>query len=658
MKRWAYPALAFLTGSAVTIFEFAAPNLFRAYFGQTIFVWANVIGVILLALAIGYFVGGRWADRTRTAAPLFGILLAAGLYGLLVGWFGPAVSLWLAGPEEYTQDTALPAFLWESLAASVLLFGPPILLLGMATPILVQRAASSWPVGSAAGGVFAVSTAGSIAGIYLTTFVLLDLLGVRWTILFGAGMLCLLSGLGFLRLRLRRRAAAALVAALGSLFGGGAPWDRLPPAGSRLVLAIESPYQLIRVVDREGPEGGRARWLAFDEGMGTYHSMMLPEGARETGAYYDAFGTLPSWIGGGGPADVCIVGNAAGTMVDLLHALHGPELLRIDAVEIDPRVSEAARASMGFRAEEIPGLRLVHGDGRTFLASRPEGCYDAILLDAYARQVSIPPGLATREFFALARSRLREGGLLLVNLGALRAGGALVRTLGETIAAAFGTPVFRAPLDGQTNVLLVAARGGAPPPPPATTPLGAPQSFGLHPPGSGEVMTDDRCPVELLTARDLRSGAFPIFQSPPADGEPEAVTAARAIQRNEGHHAAAAHLASRLADWKTADAFARLCFWAGEEEAGLLALERSSLPRGQKDWATADLLCSLGRFGEAVERGRAAGKSAEWLSWVAGQSELRQRLRSRGARGAAVAAGGLLLVAGLGALLRRFAPRG
>jgi spermidine synthase len=499
-RRWGYPALAFLTGAGVTIHEFAATSLFRGYFGQTIYVWANVIGVILLALSIGYALGGRWADRTTTLVPLAIVLVFAGGYGLLVGFLGPAFCGWLAGPEEYTQDAALGAFIAESLAASLFLFGPPVLALGMATPLLVQRASAAWPVGRAAGLVFAVGTAGSIAGIYGTTFLFVEWWGVRATITGASAALLLLGVLGLVAARRRGAGGAALLALPLAAFGVEPPWAALPPAGARLVAFRESPYQLIRVVDRPPQDGKTPRWLAFDEGMGTYHSMQVDEGTRWTGAYYDAFAALPEWVPGRGPLRVLIIGNAAGTMSRLLHVHAGEREIMIDGVEIDPAVTGLSRETMGLRPEDH--RRLVHADGRGFLRACPEASYDAIILDAYARQVSIPASLATREFFALAKDRLREGGLLVVNLGALRTGGALVRALASTVEAGFQSDVFLAPLEGQANVLIVAARGGPPPPPPDSIQLGAADSFGRHV-RPGLVLTDDKCPVEALTARDL-----------------------------------------------------------------------------------------------------------------------------------------------------------
>ena len=506
MNRWGWPALAFLTGCAVMVFEFAAPNLFRAYFGQTIYVWANVIGVILGALAIGYAWGGRWADVTTTTRPLASVIGFAGLYGFLVSWFGPAFCAWLAGPEEYTPDGALRAFFAQSLAASVVLFGPPLIALGMATPLMVQRASRHWPVGRASGLIFSVGTIGSLAGIYLTTFVLVEFFGARATVRLASGALMLLSaGLLWSGSRNWKAAATLGVLALLPFVGFEAPWSTLPPEGSTLVLAIESPYQLIRVVDRpkqnpDDPNEKRVRWLAFDEGMGTYHSMQVNKESPWTGAYYDAFARIPAWVGATEKIRVCIVGNAAGTMADLL-VLHNPLTeFAIDAIEIDPRVTEAARRTMGLG--DRPYVRIFHEDGRTFLNRSQDGTYDAILLDAYARQVSMPAALATREFFALSKSKLREGGILFANLGTLRPGGALVNTIADTMHAGFDGPVYRAPLAGTLNVLLIAARNRNAPPPPPGTRLDAVWSFALHIPGD-HVFTDDHCPVESLTTRDM-----------------------------------------------------------------------------------------------------------------------------------------------------------
>jgi predicted membrane-bound spermidine synthase len=499
VRRWGFPALAFVTGAAVTVYEFAAPSLFRGWFGQTIYVWANVIGVILFALALGYAAGGRLADRTTTLVPLALVLAFAGTYGLVVGWAGPAVCGWLAGPEEYTQDAAVRAFVAESLAASLFLFGPPLMALGMATPLLVQRASAAWPVGRAAGLIFAVGTGGSIAGIYATTFLFVDWWGVRATITVASCVLVVLGALGLLAARRRRAAAAVLVPLALAPFGVEPPWDALPPEGARLVAFRESPYQLVRVVDRPARDGG-GRWLAFDEGLGTYHSMRIDDKGW-TGAYYDAFAAIPDWLPGEGPLKVLILGNAAGTMSRFLQIHKGARAIEIDGVEIDPQVTEVSRETMGLKDEDH--RRIVHADGRAFLRGCAEGSYDAIFLDAYARQVSIPPALATREFFGLARSRLREGGLLVCNIGALRPGGELVRTLADTAAAGFGSDVALAPLEDLANVLLVAARGGPPPAPPSHIQLGAFDSFARHVPGTGTVLTDDFCPVEAITARDL-----------------------------------------------------------------------------------------------------------------------------------------------------------
>ncbi|MFB3065744.1 MAG: fused MFS/spermidine synthase [Planctomycetota bacterium] len=501
MKRWGYPALAFVTGAAVTVFEFAAPQMFRAFYGQTIYVWANVIGVILAALALGYLLGGRWADRSDSPLPLFGIIGAAGAYAIVVGWVGPSFALWLAGPEEYPMDASIQHFFVESLAASLVLFGPPLVALGAVSPFLVKQASRRLGVGLSAGSVFGVGTIGSLVGIYLTTFLLVDLLGVRATVSCAGALLVVVSAAGLCVTRSKRSAAAALVALAVVPFGLEPTHHELP--GGTLVEAVESPYQLIRVIDKTLRDGTRQRWLAFDEGMDSFHSIDRPgEESFWTGAYYDAFARTPEWVGRKS-VRICVLGNAAGTMSRLLHDHKLPDAeLRIDGVELDPQVTAIARRHMGLTQEKHPHLTIFHADGRAFLRGMPKRTYDLILLDAYTRQVSIPPGLASVEFFELARSRLNEGGMLFVNLGAVRRGGNLVRALSDTMAAAFDTPVYRCPLQNQANVLLIAARGRTPPPPPPGLPFAIADRFARHVPGD-LVLTDDRCPVERITAQDL-----------------------------------------------------------------------------------------------------------------------------------------------------------
>src|SRR5262245_22161720 len=189
------------------IVELAAVRLLAPWFGTSLVVWTNVIGVILLALAIGYLAGAR-ASRARDPLAVLGtaLLCAGAATALLPRVTGPAADLFL--PATLALDEALPLLGWGSLAASLLLFIVPAALLGMVAPLAVeavQRLAER-RAGDAGGRVLAASTLGSLAGVFGTTHLLVPRLGLAWTFYAAAGTLSAAGAAGLLLARARGRA--------------------------------------------------------------------------------------------------------------------------------------------------------------------------------------------------------------------------------------------------------------------------------------------------------------------------------------------------------------------------------------------------------------------------------------------------------------------
>ncbi|MGQ0613039.1 MAG: hypothetical protein ACT4PV_04785 [Planctomycetaceae bacterium] len=134
------------------------------------------------------------------------------------------------------------------------------------------------------------------------------------------------------------------------------------------------------------------------------------------------------------------------------------------------------------------------------------------------------------------------------------------------------------------------------------------------------------------------------------------LTRVREVQRGEGYGAALRMLEEHLDDWRAADTYARLCAWGGEEERGIDVLERCALPENVRRWARSDLFLAMGRFQEAADEGRRAGKDSAWVEWARQQAALRERLRARGVRAIRVSAAALLLLLAGAVTLWRRAP--
>jgi spermidine synthase len=480
--------LVFVVGAASLGAEIAAARLLAPYFGASTVVWANTIGVVLVALSVGYWFGGRFADRHPHMRGLCLLVLAAALLIAVVPF---AARPFLGFSVDAFDSVSVGGFA-GSLFGVLVLVAMPVTLLGAAAPWAVRLAVADVDrSGEVVGRLYATSTAGSLLGTMLAALLLIPLLGTQRTFLVFALALALVAvaGLGW-----RFLAAPALLALVFSL-----PVGTIKAADTgRVLYEAETTQEYARVVER--PDG--ARVLELNEGQAV-HSLYRP-GSYLTGDYWDGNLVLPLAGGNRGPERIAILGNGAGT-VARAYGRFFPGTA-VDAVEIDPELTELGRRFFDLRN---PRMRTFAEDARPWLRRTGER-YDAIMVDAY-RQPYIPFYLATREFFELARERLAPGGVVIVNVGHPEGSDELERVLGRTMAAAFPA-VMRYPIES-TNTLLLASAAplsaarlarGAASLPPALRPLAGEAAAGLEPRlAGGEVYTDDRAPVEWLVDSTL-----------------------------------------------------------------------------------------------------------------------------------------------------------
>ena len=184
MRRYGRVELVvFAAGVATLGAEIAAQRLVAPAFGASTVVWANTIGVVLIALSAGYWVGGRLADRRpRLRALSLVALLGAALVALV-----PLLAIpLLAGTEDAMGELS------GSLVALLVLVAPPVLVLGTVSPWAIRlRVTGPVGAGDAAGRVYALSTAGGLVGTFASALALIPLVGTRWTFLACAILLAL-----------------------------------------------------------------------------------------------------------------------------------------------------------------------------------------------------------------------------------------------------------------------------------------------------------------------------------------------------------------------------------------------------------------------------------------------------------------------------------
>ncbi len=487
----ALAALVFGAGTGSLATEIAASRLLAPYFGSSTIVWANLIGIVLAGLALGYYLGGKLADRRPEPRLLGLIVLAAAAWVALT----PFVARPFLDATVSSLDDASAGAVIGSFFAVLLLFAPAVVLLGMVSPFAIRLAISDVATaGAVAGRFYALSTGGSLLGTFVPALLTIPLVGTQRTLLGTAFVLA-----GSAALLLGRRAAVAAIAF--------AVLVAIPPGAIKaeegLLYEEESRQQFIQVLERAD---GR-RLLRLNEGVAV-HSVWRKDTVL-TGGVWDALLTVPAVLGEP-PRRVAILGSAGGTLARAF-GVFWPRA-EIDAVEIDPAVTDVGYRYFGLG--DNPRVTTYDDDARPFLR-RTDRRYDVIYVDAY-RQPYVPFYLATQEFFRLVRDRLAPGGVVALNVATVPGDDTLVREVSGTLATVLPRVRVWNALRFNRIVLGFAAAE----PPDAQTP--AIVETRLRPlvvlleanlrsrpavPPSSDPWTDDHAPVEWVTDRMIVSFA-------------------------------------------------------------------------------------------------------------------------------------------------------
>ena len=441
----------FVAGMVSLGVELTAARLLDPFFGNSLIIWAVLIGIVLLYLTVGYYVGGNWADRKPYYRVLYQIAAWAAFLIGVVPFVARPVLLWsMQGFAEYSAG-----ILVGSLLGVVALFSIPVTLLGCVSPFAIRLSMADERVessGHVAGRLYALSTVGSLVGTFLPVLVLVPNIGTRNTFLFFSFLLLAVSLVG-LFIELQGRALlyllmpAILIVLILVLPGSVVK----PVEYGKLLHETESAYNYIQVV-----EWGDEVLLKLNEGQGV-HSVYAPDSVL-VGGVWDYFLIAPYFNNAPYKADqvgsLALIGSAAGTVPKQYTAIYGP--IPIDGAEIDPEIIRVGREYFDMNE---PNFNAVAQDGRYFLRNSPKQ-YDVIAVDAY-RPPYIPFHLATREFFAEAREHLTENGVVVVNAGRTHTDWSLVEVLASTLKTEFPN-VYLVDLanPGQDliNVLVVATK--------------------------------------------------------------------------------------------------------------------------------------------------------------------------------------------------------
>ncbi|MEM7534511.1 MAG: fused MFS/spermidine synthase [Chloroflexota bacterium] len=466
--RYLY-TLVFTTGAVILGMELSASRLLEPAFGNNQIVWAALIGLILLYLALGAWLGGYLADRFPQRSGLDTVVTLGAVGVAIIPTFStPVLRMAAYGLGNFALELLI-----GSLLAILLLFSIPGVLLGTASPWALRLAVRDLnQTGKIAGRLSAVATVGSLTGTFIPVLLLVPTFGTRWTFLILALILLLVVVIGSIRERHRWIPLAGLLVVLlimawvsqGTNFGRSirAGWDDGSSAqnAGEIIYEDESLYNYIAV-----RQWYSERHLKLNDGVGI-HSVYHPDSVLSKGIW-DYFLLAPMFavppdtgtfdtgtFDTGNTENLLLIGLAAGTTSEMFTNIYGP--LPITGVELDPQIIEVGQKYFGMTQ---PNLTAIAADGRRWLAQQPSDAkWDLIAVDAY-RPPYIPFHLTTIEFFQLVHDHLSEDGMVAINVGRTASNYALVDTLTATLHQVFATIHIidePGPVDDLSNSLVVA----------------------------------------------------------------------------------------------------------------------------------------------------------------------------------------------------------
>lgn len=496
--------IVFCSGALVMVLEMVGGRILAPHVGTSAIVWTSLIGVVLALLALGAWAGGRYADKNLSPRGLGMALLGAAAGSALTAFFHNAIG----GGITSTIGNLYVA----AVAASLCCFAVPAFFFGMITPYVIRlRLGGLGNAGATVGRLYALSTAGSIAGTFLGGFALISWFASS-AILWGVAVAMLL--LSLLCWRKKALPRLCLLAAFVFFAWQDMAYARWQEEKTGLRL-LESPYNVIRIFEGadQARGGARVRMMATDPAY--TQSGMLVDAPDDLYFNYTRFYAL-------GPAlrpdakKILMLGGGGYSVPKWL--LAGKSLLAgkdfdLTVVELDPRMTEAAGESFGLRKDERLSIR--HEDARSFLNSNRQ-TYDLIFVDVFNSHYSIPFHVGTREAAAGMARALSPGGVLLMNVISAVEGedGRLLRAIYRAMRSAF--PHVRLYLVGRPdnpgevqNLMLMASHRELPPAAPGFAPGADPgpeelrrmeeRLYSGNIPADVPPLTDDFAPVDRYT---------------------------------------------------------------------------------------------------------------------------------------------------------------
>lgn len=406
LKKLTIPLFVFATGASILVIEVLAIRILAPYYGNTIITFSSVISVVLLALSLGYFAGGKLADKYPKEKLFYSIIAVSGI--ILI--FLHALAIIILPVLGYIFPLT-----WGPLFFSGVLFFAPNFLLAMLSPFAIKLQKMGLPesdIGGVSGQIFFWSTLGSIFGSLSAGFILIPNFGIN-NIIFSLGLMLFILGMTplynknwKLEFLLAGIVVISFIVLIKYFFLNFSEF--LQPFNGDIVYQKDSAYQKITVMDSFYGERP-ARFLIQDRNFSSAKFLDSPD-QKDLAFDYTKYYILYQIFNHDLKQAFMIGGGAYSVPESLLNDFPGAQ---IDIAEIDPLIFEVGKKY--FNVLENPRLHNFVADGRRLLHDSSKK-YDFIFSDAYASYLSTPDHLTTKEFFRLSRNKLSDKGVFIANV--------------------------------------------------------------------------------------------------------------------------------------------------------------------------------------------------------------------------------------------------
>ena len=397
MKKYKLEIIVFLSGAIGMGLELIAARVLSPYVGSSNVVWTSIIGIILASMSLGYWIGGKKADKNANIDILSKILLTSALFTSAIPLLETAIVKQLAG--------MVGNLIIAAILCAIIVFSVPSFLLAMVSPFAVKiKSKEDDEIGTLSGRISSLSTIGSIVGTFLMGFVLIPNIGVS-NINIGVTLTLVIMSIIAREKKDKKYifSTIILVCIMMVLMLLGKWIFKL--SNPNILLDTDSQYSRIWVKEIQ-TEQGTYKTLQVDTGLESYINTETGEMGAKYLRFYDLFEYFNK-----DAKSTLLIGGAAYTYP--IHYLQKYTDKTIDVIEIDDKMTQIAVEQFGLNIND-KRLKVYNQDGRSYL-NYSQNKYDTILIDAF-KGLNETFELTTYEALTNAKNMLNENGIVLTNI--------------------------------------------------------------------------------------------------------------------------------------------------------------------------------------------------------------------------------------------------